>query len=85
MYISTPQEFISVNQWLEFTLGILPKGVFESLDIWKPGLKRAFKWKQGVLKAFYPLEAIILKITFPRNIAMLLGSEGRGPLKLRVK
>lgn len=56
---------------------ILPKGVFESLDIWKPGLKHAFKWKQNVLKAFRPFEAVILKITFQSNIANAIGlSEG---------
>lgn len=60
---------------------ILPKGVFESLDIWKPGLKHAFKWKQNVLKAFSPFEAVILKITFQSTIAMPLDFQ-RGRLKL---
>lgn len=35
-------------------------------------MKSAFKWKPGVLKASYPFEAIILKITFQRNLAMLV-------------
>lgn len=42
VYILTPWEFISVNQWQEFTLTILPKGVLDSLDIWKPSLKSVF-------------------------------------------
>lgn len=51
---------------------LFPKGLSESLDIWEAGLKCTFKWKPGVLKAFYPFEAFILKITFQRDIAMLV-------------